>query len=626
MPGLKKKVSHSEDKLRYCQLIYSEARKREQDLRDVNLENRMFFEGKDEILTKRKQNSRVERSSIFVHELTPAIETRIGEAISRLKENVPPLVAHPVVEDADDQQKEQAAWIATSIYEQMMQCGYMPGGFREHILAAEIQRSPAALKVYWEEETEKIPEVVKRPIQGKLEMFFPLVFRREVVFRKESGGRPTAQYLWPEEFLYEPHISRFQRDSDYAIHAMWLRFEELMNRAKEFGYSITKINSIKEELQQIDTVGDTRQDSARDELAELQGIPIEPGYQDGKYLLCENYILNYDDSGNEHIDLVVTVGNKEIVYERRNYYRGLRYPFVLASANPMPGTLECLSSIDKAKPLQRFHNESYNSFIDGLTYRIFPPFLGRTGVTFREQPIYGPGRFWWADDISPEAIRPLVENPGQLPDLTVLMDKTPEKIRNLINAQDITQGFQAQPYEKATSTRLRARGMERRSTPTYENYGRTIIEVAQMFLALNQQFAENATDFVVEGGIRFDVPALTRVTDPDQEKNDGLMLMEMAQNSPVYQSAAGLHKQRNIVEDIVRQFKRRNVDSYVPTEQEVEEQIAAQTQQAQAEQEQVAAEQEQAAVEQEQEAAQQDFENAMAIKEAAQQQNNQERT
>ena len=557
-------VDYNEDKLRYCQLIYAEARRREQDLREVNTENRLFFEGRDSVLTRRKSNSRVLRSSIFVHELTPAIDTRVGEAISRLKENQPAMVAYPLTTDPTDEQKEQASWIANTIYEQMIDCGYIPGGFREHVTAAEIQRSPAALKVSWEEKTERIPEVVKFSIPGIIGYLFGGGDR--VSFRRERTGQPVTQYLWPEEFLYQPHISRFQEDSEYVLHPLWLPFQELVSRAKMLGYDLKKIHRLKEELKSVDAVGDSKEGSARDDLAREQDLPIEPGYQDGKYLIVENYILTYDEAGDEYIDLVVTYGNQEIVFERKDYYKGLRFPFVVASANPMPGTLESLSSIDLGKPLQRFHNEVYNSFVDGLTYRIFPPFKVRTGTIFKEQPIYGPGRFWQIDDL--DAIKPVIENPGQLPDLTKLMDSIPEKIRNLVNAQDITQGFQAQPYEKATSTLKRAEGMARRSTPTYEAYGRTIIEVAEMFLALDQQYAENATDYVVEGGIRFDVPALTRITDPHEDKNEALMLIDTAKENPVYQSPAGLQKLRNLSEDAIRLFKQRNVDDYVPTEEE----------------------------------------------------------
>jgi len=557
-------VDYQEDKLRYCQLIYAEARRREQDLRDVNTENRLFFEGRDSVLARRKSNSRVIRSSIFVHELTPAIDTRVGEAISRLKENQPALTAYPLADEPTDEQKEQASWISNRIYEQMIDCGYITAGFREHVTAAEIQRSPATVKVSWEEKMERIPQKVKFSIPGIIGYFLN---GDRVSFRRERIGQPTAQYLWPEEFLYQPHISRFQGDSEYALHPLWLPFQELVSRAKMLGYDLKKIYKGKEELKGADAIGDSKEGSARDDLAREQDLPIEPGYQDDKYLIVENYILTYDEAGDEHIDLVVTFANREIVFERRDYYKGLRFPFVLALANPMPGTLESLSSIDRGKPLQRFYNEVYNSFVDGLTYRIFPPFKLRRGTIFKEQPIYGPGRFWELDDL--DAIKPVIENPGQLPDLTELMDKIPEKIRNLVNAQDITQGFQAQPYEKATSTIKRAEGMARRSTPTYEAYGRTIIEVAEMFLALDQQYAENATDYVVEGGVRFDVPALTRITDPHEDKNEALMLLNIAKENPVYQSPAGLQKMRNLSEDAMRLFKRQNVGDYVPSEEEI---------------------------------------------------------
>jgi len=325
----KDQVSFQEDPERYCQIIYAEALKRQDDLRDINQENRTFFEGRDKQLETRAANTKVRRSTLFIHELTPAIETRVGEVLARLKEHDNPLFTRPTDPRATPAQKDEAQFIGHTIHQQMRNCGYMTDTFSEHITAAEIYRSPAALKVFWSTQTKRVPFVV-RPGD-------PL---SPVKFRLVPTGRPTVQYLWPEEFLYEPLTSLFQDDSTYSIHAMWLPYHELMARAVEFGYDTELIKKYRDEAEQTEPTETKHRDSQRDEVAEDQGVPIDRGYRDGKYLLTENYIVTYTQTGLEIMNLVVMVGNKYKIKEGRAPLRGLKHPFVVITANRLPGTLE----------------------------------------------------------------------------------------------------------------------------------------------------------------------------------------------------------------------------------------------------------------------------------------------
>lgn len=563
-------ISFEESPLKFCQHIYSESLNRYEDLEPINIENRLFYEGQDKNLDERKNNTRVVRSSIFIPLLTPAIDTRCGDVISRLEEREFPVRFTSSTKKPTDIEKDQADWIEKTITGQMRDCGYLTDIFKEHMLAAEMYRTPAAVKVGWENGTKRVAELSEPSLfEQARALATGKQIKPKVRFVNKDIGRPYVEYLYPEEFLYQPYISMFQEDSTYAMHALWLPYNELEVRAKELNYDLDKIRQFRDDVNNTESSksGESHE-SERDKVADEKEVPYDDGYRDGKFLLVENYILTYSDDGDEVIRLVVTVGNKHIVYNRKTPFQGIRFPFVTLVANRLPGTIEGMSSIDRGKFLQRLYNEIFNSYLDGVTYRIFPPFKAGVGMSFEKEPIYGPAQIWRVND--PEQLQPVIQNPGMLPDLPSLMGAVDAKLRNTLNAEDTSQGFNAQQYEKATATKLRAVGSSRRATPTHKRYGESIIAIAEMFLALNQQFHEEKERFVMD--LTIDVPSLTNVSDPESDKQDAILLLSTAEQSPQYQSPIGQQKIRNMWEDLVRMFKKVNVDDYVITEEEFSEQ------------------------------------------------------
>jgi hypothetical protein len=100
-------------------------------------------------------------------------------------------------------------------------------------------------------------------------------------------------------------------------------------------------------------------------------------------------------------------------------------------------------------------------------------------------------------------------------------------------------------------------------------YGQALIQVAQMVLALNQQYSETPEIFAMP--VVIDVPSLTSISDPEQEKQDSLLLLSQAQQNPIYQSPTGQIKIRNLTEDVVQKFKKTDVAKFVPSEAELKQ-------------------------------------------------------
>lgn len=556
-----KKVTFESDPLKYCQEIYREAVERNDDLRDVNVENRLFYEGIDSELEARANDPNVKRSSIFIPLLKPAIDTRVADPVSRVDDRECPITVKPRDPNAEKGDKEQVAKNEYELNTQFRECGYLSNGFREHILGAEIYRL-SAVKVGWEKTYEKKAE---RKVYMKKVLGMLILPATRVEFKTIESGRPYVEWLYPDEFLYQPNVSRFE-DSEYVIHRMWKTEAQLLRMAEDLGYDEKLVKRAIEEAPDDSYDGPKSNDSMRDQIEQEKDTPFEDGYKDDKILVCEFYIPTMDGK-NERVKRVTVVSNAHIV-KTEDSYKGIRFPFVPITANRLPGTVEGLSSVDIGRNHQRLYNELVNTHIDGLTYRMFPVTLRRTGNKFTKPPVIGLGRQWELPDISPDGIRPLVENPGQAPDLIRTMQIVSDNLRNALNSPDSAQGFNAQPYEKATSSKLRAMGSERRSAPTNKQYGLAVIEIAKMFIALNQEFADDAKNWVID--VMVDVPSLTNITDPEGEKQDWILLESNAAQNPLYQSPAGLRKLRNMHEEMLRKFIKTGVDRYVVTEQELD--------------------------------------------------------
>ena len=558
----------------FCRDKYSVAKGRNDDLAPVNKENRLFYEGIDAELLKRAEDKDVQRSSLFIHELKPAIDTRKSDVITKLEEREYPITVRPSTPTPTEEEKGQATWIERKINDQLRECGYLSDGFGDHILAAEIYRSPAAVKVGWEPVYEKKAEAFIPTEKQVLEA----VQRGELPpeptvnwVTKYEGGRPYVDLLAPDEFLYEPNISSFQRDSEFACHAVWVSWNKLMAMAKEQEWDTKVIEKFKREIEDADDP-DSSEGFEKD-VQDEKDVPWKDGYRDGHVLVAEFYISTFEESGADVINRVVMVGNHRVVKKEVTPYRGIRFPFVPVSANRFPGTIEGLSSVDVAKMMQRLYNELFNSFLDGVSYRMFPPLVQEPGTEFQEKPKWGVGQIWKVSN--PDGLRPLIENPGVLPDLPSLMEAVSGKIRDVLNAQDISQGFQSQEYEKATATKARTVGSAKRAMPTHKRYGEALIEVAKMVLALNQQYAEDKVKYVLD--VIVDVPSLTNISDPENEKQESLLLLSQAEQSPIYQSPVGQLKVRNLYKDVYRKFKRIDIDAILPSEEELKQFMQSQT-------------------------------------------------
>jgi len=193
--------------------IYDEADKRNEKLQPINEQNRLFYEGVDQWLEDRANDPNVARSSIFIPLLKPAIDTRISDPVTRLHERKHPITLTPTNAMASTQEREHINKLEAELDRQLRECGYLPSGFAEHLQGAEIYRTPSAVKIGWQKVYEKQP-VVKVDTIKLWGMNTGIPKGKRVEFKTVEVGRPYVEWLFPDEFLYQPNRSRFD-DTDY---------------------------------------------------------------------------------------------------------------------------------------------------------------------------------------------------------------------------------------------------------------------------------------------------------------------------------------------------------------------------------------------------------------------------
>lgn len=564
-----------DDTLEYCKKIYAESSDRIDQLRDINVENIEFYEGIDQKLVSRAADPNVKRSALFVHQLTPAIDTRIGEIVSKLEEREFPVMLTPKNKMAEAGELDNIAFVEAELNRQLRESGYLSDVFIEQAKAAEINETPAAVILGWRRDMVS-RAVVDQPTDSDMEdaVVAGEIPKPRVRFVDEEIGMPYVEFIPPDEFMYEPGVSLFEKDSTYVGRRQYKYRQEVMSLAKQYGWDVKKVTQFFEEQDANQSSENTTQATVGEQVEADRGTAIDADAKKEKALLVYWWIVRYNDAGRKETQYVVVLGNQYIIYKKIDQFKGFDFPFVILVPNRKVGSFENISSVSRGKPMQKVYNEVFNSFIDGISYRIFPPFKKRNGNNFANPPIYGPGQMWSLDD--PEDLKPVIENPGMMPDLPSLMSAVGSQIRDLLSAQDFQQGYNAQPYEKATSAKLRALGAARRSTPSHKAFGLAIVDIARKFIMLNQQFdKENGHMWVVD--VDIDVPSLTNISDPEQEKQDALLMYTQMVQDPMFATPAGKRLRRNAWERVARTFNKTNAELYIMKKEDLENDIEVET-------------------------------------------------
>lgn len=555
------------DLLQDCLKKYEEAASHADKLVSGNAANRMFYEGFDPVLEKRAGQDDVVRSALYVPILKPAIDTRVSGIVTRLLSRMTPVSVIPKDENVDSDTKMKVLNIEKGLNEQLFESGYFNDVIFEHLQGAELYKTPSVVKIDRKRSYKKRPEVTKQ--EESVAEISDVKLKNAVTWVNEEAPALSIQWLYPEEFLYQPNKSCLD-DCDYLIHRTWMSEPDVLMMADQLDWDMQKTkNALKESRE------DKPKDSVAIKTSAERGDGTGTEEETDKILVAEYWVCLYEE-GEFRVRQIVIIANKKIVFNKKTPWQGFKFPFVIMRSGTLPGTLDNFCSVDVAMPFQKIYNDLYNAYLDGLSYRLFPILLKQAGVLFSGgQPRIAPGEIWEATNI--EGVAPLFPNMPIAPDVSGLLQAIEEKLRDILEVTDLSLGYQSNPYEKAASTKMRVMGAEGRSQPTRKRYADAIMELAKKVIAVQQQYAENKEEWVAD--VIVDIPALTNLSDPESEKQDLILLISQMQQSPLYANPLGMKKIRNAQEELLRLFIKKRFIQFVPSEEELLQSLEIQTKQ-----------------------------------------------
>lgn len=564
-------TSFEDDHVKYVQSAYEVAKAYMDTLIPNVVENRAFYDGHDPDLVTRKNDPEVSRSAEYVPEMRPAIETRESAILDRGQEDT--ILVRLNLKDEfveDENLQELGEDKEEELNEQLRKSGFFFNVMMTWIHASELQPL-SILKISREQIFDWVPKkkslissnpdsIFTKLLQGILPQSDRTIYEWELV-----EERPGVEWLDFDEFMYDKTMTKLD-DCRYLIHVRYMTWNEAVQARKENNWDKSELKTMKE---MADNSGGNEGEADVRIPEQVDGVTDYPGtknMKEGKYLITETWVKTKNEQGAD-IYQVVVLGNNQYKLSDKPGPKGYNHPFKGRVAWIKLGSIEGQSSVDRVKPLQKLYSDVNNAILDTTSYTILPPIFYNAGTEFLEKPKWAPLAFNKVDDV--DGIKQMEVKGGQIDLLLLLAEAYSAKIKQLLNAPDISQGIgDLDADEKATKTRLRAAGSQRRLRPLFESVKEDIKSIATMFVKIN--IIDDPDWIEVLDKFEMDVPAYSGVSTPEEEKIAALTLFEATLENPLYANVIGLMKQRQLFDDVLNKFRVDDIDSRLPTEDELQ--------------------------------------------------------
>lgn len=557
-----------DDPVVFCQGLYDKYDEYNKTVRDRVIENREFYEGFDQQLEDRKNNARTVRSSAFVHELRPAIETANSVILDAAMQQENPMKMTRTRDSEDT--PDHITRMEEKLNEIMRETGVLNVKFQEVLNGGALMPIVAA-KVGWETREGWVYRKAKpTEMLGQMVQYFATMgqSRPPEKIKKEWGtvySGPYCEILDSDEFLYDDEADSLD-SCEAVVHRRWMSWNEFVNYLIDNNFDDSRLDKIREELKLA--AGDTENDPITDEIkADIEGR--SKYYQGGKVLVCEFWVPVFDKDGRQQMRVFVMAANKYRLSRGRfgslSPWDKIRYPFVTLAFNKQFNRMEGTPLVELGKWLQRVYNDNINAYIDYLSYNVFPIIKRAPGTRIQGKPKFGPGQVW--DVTNPDGLEVVHIPSGDVGQVIPFAALMAGKIRQLINAPDTSEGIEGQPSESKVKTRARLQGTTTRSRVPAKVAGDFLIGVAKKFIYMYQMMGD--PDWMIN--VKLDVPSLTGAKTPEEEREEAVFLLDASYNNPIYQNTpTGLSKIRELTANVYRKFRMRDIDKVLPSETELD--------------------------------------------------------
>ncbi len=550
-------VSFKDDPLRHCRQLYREYEEHNKSFRSDIDENFEFYYGKDRQMEARKSDPLVERSSFHINEVFPALQTVYSSIQRAIEGDQNPIkmtstaknkkvnTDYDEIEEQLNDEARNSGLLTTKLEDVFKACANQP------LASSAIGWEPVEGPVW--ESTDEDKLFFNAGIQDA-----PAKLR----YKKISEG-PTFDVLNWNQFLYDPKAKDIQHGRGIIL-SQCMPWHEVEEEANRLGFSRAAMRKLKgigpfdEESQGSGTSsGDVTE--ARD----------EERYRQGTFLINNYRIPMVNKNGQRWIHEYVTGNNK---YPMFSQYHGkvsqlgrIEYPFEVMRMNRRFNEPEGVPLVRMGMPLGRLLSACLNLFVDAFGYGIIPVTVMSKKEEANLKLKHGLGKIWYLNE--PEKLQRMQSQLGDLKLLNVMIEVIKGWIRQIFNAPDTSQGLVGSEQEKATKTIERAKGTSTRSRSVFKIVGDFIVGASQQMMYLHQ--ANGEAEWFQD--VKLDIPALTNIYPADLERDIIGNLLKWAETSPLFQTAIGQIRYRNLAELYMKKYHlTRYVPTILPTEEELE--------------------------------------------------------
>ena len=556
--------SFRDDPIKWCNQKYEKFLTYNESVRSQITDDWNFYNGHDEELETRRASSKVKRAAYYVPEIRPSAETAIAAVVNAVTETNTPV---RIIPDVDEQKVDQKllSTLEQRLDRDLRDSGLLMTGFQQ-AMEAVVYSPVIAAKMSWSLEYGWVYKKKNVVVQGLAAILSIFGGEIETVKREWDVvyNGPVVDMLDHDELLYDPTVADIQQ-SDIVIHAQYLTLDQIKDNDE---YDEAQIAKLEEDWRGYMAQHSGGTATVKDDIAAKEEPGRQPSYRDDRILVAECWVWDADKDGNE-LTRIYTVAAQKYPLEREKYGRetpwpNVRFPFPVIRLNRYYNRVEGLPPVRIAKVCQKIYSDCFNAMMDYQSYNSWTVFKNGAGNQIvGEPPVWGPGTI--INMTKPELFEPIMTPDQDVTTIMPLSEAMKDKIRQIFNTSDISQGIQGQAAELATKTMERQKGTAQRQRRWMLPAAEFICDIASLIIRMRVAMGDAEWAFK----LKVDVPSLTGQRSAEEEIQQTMLMIEKAETSPLYATPQGMLKIRELYARLYDLLKIRDIDRYLPTAEEI---------------------------------------------------------
>lgn len=548
MADEQKTVLYKDDKAGYNKQCVNLWKAHFDKFRDGMIENLQLLDNYSEDLAQRKADNESEkfvRSCLFIPIVNPAVMGRSADMMVKVWG-----VNEPISVTSEDEDKKNAENVKKVIHWCLKKNKFIKTFFLMKMAQETLPVSFLRVSEYEDEQVSLKIEPKQFGDTPQDRQAAVEVTKEKKWTRMKGQWYPRITALAPQYVFYDPEPNEWNKKS-FVGAVIPLTLPELVSRKNTHDYSFSET--------ELKSKGEKWTDEFTNKVAAQakQESKVTAGTST-RYKVIENYHLVEDEEGNVQAKKTVSCGDLEL-FDKNFAYDKLKITdlFIPCIGYPIFNRVEGTTTVDLMKHLQHGINDFFNLVIDAAKYGLFPPNLrdSRTKITSERKITPGGEQVVDMTEMPPgsklgDAVKQQFQYSPTGKDFFSLGSLLIERAEIVAGAPlDILVGGESDPEEKATKTKMREQGANKRlagislmqDVEILKQLAYVIWTMILERLKYGEDYKIGKKSFKLEnlmGELEFDVPHLSGIAERELRIMQLDKLLLILQAMPFFQQPA----------------------------------------------------------------------------------------